>query len=231
VICYMKDYEIDYHEGDRGKVFKMNVMPAYYFERNATENILDNNPKYKAKISKAIKEKGIKYYIKNSIPSVIFVMVSIISSRDRILAVQRSKLLDSQKGIWVLGPCETMMLKNQSGEKEDLFDLVERALYEEFGLGKNDYGEINISSMYIYLKSLALTVYAQVRLKISEDATFIQALNAPSNYENANFDWIKINRMDFEKYISSKSGNLATKNWHDNTSMGLLEILRCKRYV
>lgn len=230
-VCYLVDYEIDHHEGERGRAFEIKVTPCKYYERLATENILNKYPESRKRIAEAIKKESLKYYVERSLPSAIFVMVSVVSSRNRLLVVQRSQNTDTRKGQWTLGPCETMMLSFQKSKREDFFELTERCLAEEYGLNREDYGKVNISCLAYYLESLALTIYAQVKLKIPENKAYEKALNAPSNYENERLDWVAIDKDDFLNYISRKESSFDDRHWHENTRLGLIETVRTLKYI
>lgn len=230
-VGYLTGFQLDHRESEYGMVFKMNIKSCTYGDRMASEKMLDKYPDVRSEIEKLLKNNPHDYLVR-ALPSVIYVNVMIISEQDNFLAFKRSNVVATRTNVWTAGLTETMMMPRVAmGNIESLFKTAKRGLKEEADLEEDDYGKVVISAMAIYSKSMAVAVFAQVRVNKSESEVLRKANESFSVYEHEKFEWLPFNKKIISEYIGSNSGMLSVRKWHQNSKMALQEAWRMRSEI
>lgn len=212
--AYLTDYSIDHRESASGHIFSYTVCPCTYSEHLGTVRYLEDHPEIQDVIRATLSSGQSLAFARSSPPSIIKINVAVLSESDHFLAVKRSGAVHAKKGLWTVGPNETMALPTHSVPgmpPEDLFGLAERCLREEVGLEVNDYYKMNISWIGHEAATASVKVYAQVRTSLPND-DLVERMNASHGlFEIQDFSWLPLSR-----------GIVAdiTKNWNRGDRLG-----------
>src|SRR5262249_46796843 len=144
-IGYLVDFGIDHYETEQGQSFCYSVAHCEYWEHLATVEYLERNPTARSKIWEVFERGPVGEFARSAPPAAIKINVAVLSPDNMVLAIQRSGSVDHKKGLWTIGPNETMILRSHQtpgGPYEDLFGLAERCLREELHLEPVDYGAV-----------------------------------------------------------------------------------------
>lgn len=229
-VCYITGFSIDFKESDQTKYFKMQITPCGYQEHMATSFYLKENVNVLDEI-KNLLDKDVGEYVRHALPSSIAINVAVVSPKGNFLAMKRSSVVDTAKGIWTVGPYETMTLPAEimAGSKtENIFSLAERCLREEVGLEREHYETINISWIGILAPIVRGHVVAQVVVNITEEEVQKLFGNAHSNVETECIEWIPLNRREIVEYVNCDSGPIKNdgREWINQAKLTFSEIYR-----
>jgi len=231
--AYLTDFVIDHRESPRGQVFHYTVAPCDYSEYLATAHYLETHPEIQTRIRKTLMAEQTLEFARTSPPSLIKVNVAILNRDDHFLAVQRSGAVYSKKGLWTVGPNETMKLARHAtpgARAEDLFGLTERCLREEVGLEPSDYGEISISWIGYEAGTASVKIFAQVVTTLTAAELIDHMGMSHSLFEMQDATWLPLNRRTLMDIILKwKSGDSAGRIWSSSAPFALQELWRMRR--
>jgi hypothetical protein len=231
-IAYLVDVNVDHRESAEGRKFRYTVAHCSYAEHLATVEYLKRHPNARSSIRAAIAGGKMLDFVRSSPPSSIKVNVALVTLDNRFLAIQRSSAVDFKKGVWTVGPNETMQLsraERPGGVAEDLFGMSERCLREELNLEPSDYGNLNISWLGIDAGTCQVKVYAQVKTHLSRRELDRRISDAHSLYEAQDFQWLKFNRENVNDILANwERGDQTGRVWSASAPHALQELWRMR---
>src|SRR5258706_5128830 len=163
---YLVDFSIDHHETRSGWTFSYSIAHCSYWEQLATIKYLEEHGEARSKMWDALQRGEIVDLVRSAPPGGMKINVAVISPEGNFLAIQRSGVVDRKRGLWTVGPNETMVLaptQIPGSQAEDFFGLAERCLREELNLEPTDCGMMNISWLGYDVSTGEPKVFAQVR--------------------------------------------------------------------
>jgi hypothetical protein len=230
---YLVDYEIDHHESRRGQVFRYTVTHCKYWEYLATCQYLQDHPQARSKIWETFESGHTLAFARTAPPSSVKINVSITSPEGNALIVQRSGAVDLKKGLWTVGPNETMILRQfptPGTQMEDFFGLAERCLREELALEPADYGPINISWLGYDVNTAQVKVYAQARSHLPQRELEHRMADAHGLYEVQSRAWLPLNRQTMADVIQNwEKGDSKGRHWSASAPHALQELWRFRK--
>ncbi len=233
--AYLIDFAIDHRESPRGQMFHYTVTPCDYSEHLATTRYLEMHPEVQARIREALIAGKTLEFARTSPPSLIKVNVAVLDRDDRFLAVQRSGAVHSKKGLWTVGPNETMKLAMHIApgtRDEDLFGLTERCLREEVGLEPSDYDQINISWIGYEASTASVKIFAQVVTTLAARELIDHMMTSHSLFEMQDVIWLPLDRRTVTDIILKwESGDRAGRVWSSSAPVALQELWRMRRLL
>ncbi len=233
--AYLVDFEIDHHETKRGQAFAYSVAHCYYWEHLATVEYLNMTNAARSRIWQAFQRGQILDYARSAPPAAMKINVAVISPESQFLAIQRSGAVDHKKGLWTVGPNETMVLPPMlppGTQAEDLFGLAERCVREEVGIEPIDYGPINISWIGFDVTSGQAKVYAQVRSHLPRREIGQRMASSHGIFEAQSTTWLPLSRkvvMDIMR--NWESGDSAGRRWSASAPHALQELWRFRKFL
>ena len=231
--AYLTDFVIDHRESPRGQIFHYTVTPCDYSEHLATAHYLESHPEIQTRIRETLMAGQSLEFARTSPPSLIKVNVAVLDRDDRFLAVQRSGAVHSKKGLWTVGPNETMKLAvhaTPGTRTEDLFGLSERCLREEVGLEPSDYGEISISWIGYEASTASVKIFAQVATTLAAGELVDHIKTSHSLFEMQDATWLPLNRRTLMDIIHKwEGGDSAGRVWSSSAPVSLQELWRMRR--
>lgn len=218
-----------------GGAFSYTVSACDYAEHLATLTYLRANCEARERIKEAFDAGKLAEFARTSPPSLIKINVAVLSPDRRFLAIQRSAAVQTKKGLWTVGPNETMALTavNLPGRRyEDLFELAERCLREEVGMEPDDYGPVQISWIGYEADTAIVKVFAQVQAKISSAEALGRMSSAHSLYEAQDAAWLPFVSSTLSDIIENwEDGDQAGRRWSSSAPLALQELWRMRRAV
>jgi hypothetical protein len=231
-IAYLVDATVDHRESVEGRQFHYTVAPCTYPEHLATMEYLKRHPEARSAIRAAMTHGRMMEFVHSSPPSSIKVNVALMTLDNRFLAIQRSSAVDLKRGVWTIGPNETMQLSGSErpgGVIEDLFGLSERCLREELNLEPSDYGDITVSWLGYDAGTAQVKAYAQVKTHLSRREVDRRVSDAHSLYEAQMFQWLKFDRKTVNEIIANwESGDAEGRKWSASAPHALQELWRMR---
>jgi hypothetical protein len=231
-IAYLTAFFIDHRESDEGQVFEYRVAHCKYYEHLATVEYLNRHPSVRSRLRAQLLAGHALDLARSSPPSTLKINVAILDCDRHFMAIQRSGAVDFKKGIWTVGPNETMQLplKVVPGlPGEDFFHLAERCLREEIGLERSDYGDISISWVGYEDKTAAVKVYAQVVTHLSRRDVDEHMAGAHSVFEAQNVRWIPFKRNAVMDIVQNwEHGDSQGRRWSTSAPLALQEMWRMR---
>lgn len=230
-VCYLVDYRVDHQESPLNQEFYMTLAPCDYSEHFATVALLEKYPEIHKQIKQCIEDNP-KEYARQACPSLIAINVVVLSDEGNFLAIERSTAVDTARGLWTVGPFETMTLSRQrrpGDRREDLFELAERCLWEELGLKPQHYGEIVISWIGFLASIVRGHVVAQVKLTITEEEAKNRILTEAEHIqETETVEWMPFNKKNISRIIANRESALDGREWIDQARLALQETWRMR---
>ena len=227
---YLVDFEVDHHESPLGEVFRYSVAHCEYWEHLATVACLGQNSAARSRIWEALWRGRAGELARSAPPSSIKINVAILSPDNRVLAVQRSGAVDHKKGMWTVGPNETMVLNPRPTpgvQHEDLFGLAERCLREELHLEPADYGQVNISWFGYDVNTAQVKVFAQVRTHLPRREVQCRQAGSHGVFEAQAMAWLPLDRATVRDVIENwERGDVHGRVWSASAALALQELWR-----
>jgi len=234
-IAYLVDFSIDHRESSHGGSFSYTVTACDYAEHLATLSFLRTHSEARDRIKEAFDAGRLAEFARTSPPSLIKMNVAILSPDRRFLAIQRSAAVQTKKGLWTVGPNETMALTtvNLPGRRyEDLFELAERCLREEVGMEPDDYGSVRISWIGYEAATAIVKIFAQVQTKISCAESLERMSGAHSLYEAQDATWLPFANSTLSDIVENwEHGDQSGRRWSSSAPLALQELWRMRRTV
>lgn len=231
-IAYLVDATVDHRESREGRLFHYTVAACTYPEHLATMEYLKWHPEARSAIRAAMTHGRMMEFVHSAPPSSIKVNVALMTLDNRFLAIQRSSAVDFKRGVWTVGPNETMQLsasERPGGVIEDLFGLSERCLREELNLEPSDYGDMNVSWLGYDAGTAQVKVYSQVKTHLSRREIDRRISDAHSLYEAQTFQWLKFDRRTVNDIISNwETGDSEGRCWSASAPHALQELWRMR---
>lgn len=232
---YLVDFEIDHHETKAGQAFRYSVAHCDYYEHLATVEYLANHSEVRSKIWQALQHGQVWDFTRSAPPAAMKINVVLVSPEDNFLAIQRSGSVEHKRGLWTVGPNETMVLKpmrTPGMQAEDLFGLAERCIREELGLEPADYGPVNISWMGYDVSTAQVKVYAQVRSHLPEREIDRRMATAHSVFEAQDTVWVPLKRRSvMDIMVNWEKGDANGRIWSASAPHSLQELWRFRGYL
>jgi len=229
-VGYLVDFEADHHESERGEVFCYSVAHCEYWEHLATAEYLAGDAAARSRIWAAFEHGRVADFARSAPPSSIKINVAVLSPDGRVLAVQRSGAVEHKKGIWTIGPNETMVLTPRptpGARYEDLFGLAERCLREEFDLEPVDYGTVNISWLGYDVNTAQVKAYAQVRTHLPRREVERRQAGSHGVFEAQATAWLPLNRATVLDIVENwECGDASGRVWSASAPLALQELWR-----
>ena len=231
-IAYLVGFSIDHRESRDGETFTYSVAPCDFSEHLATAKYLEDHPETVQEIRSALEAGHIAELARTAPPGLIKVNVAILSSSNRFLAIQRSGAVHSKRGLWTVGPNETMRLARGAvpgSRPEDIFELGERCLREEIGFEPSDYERLTISWMGYEASSVSVKVFAQAYTSLPE-ARIDESLDAAHGvFEIQRSAWIPFTRRVLADITENwRSGDSEGRVWSSSAPFALHELRRMR---
>ncbi|NUP50812.1 MAG: hypothetical protein HOW97_26405 [Catenulispora sp.] len=232
-VAYLTDFVIDHRESEYGGNFCYTVTPCDYSEHLATLTYLREHHEVQARIKEAFAGGRVADFARTSPPSLIKINVSVLNRDNRFLAIQRSAAVETKKGLWTVGPNETMILSKRpvpGRTAEDLFGLAERCLREELGLEPRTCGPVRISWIGYESTTATVKVFAQVRTRLSGADVLEIMSTAHGLFEAQDAIWLPFNRRAVADIIRNwEQGDSARRRWSSSAPLALQELWRMRR--
>lgn len=229
-IGYLVGFEADHHETESGETFRYSVAHCEYWEHLATVEYLANNTAARSRIWAAFEYGHIADFARSAPPSSIKINVAVLAPDDKVLAIQRSGAVEHKKGIWTIGPNETLVLKphpTPGARNEDLFGLAERCLREEVNLEPTDYGAVNISWIGYDVNTAQVKVFAQVRTHLSRREVDRRQAGSHGVFEAQAIAWLALNRATVLDIVQNwERGDAHGRFWSASAPLSLQELWR-----
>jgi hypothetical protein len=230
--AYLVGFTIDHRESRLGEEFCYSVTPSRYSEHLATVRYLRVHPDVLERIKNTLSAGSMAEFAQTSPPSLIKINVTVCNKDNQFLALHRSGAVYAKKGLWTVGPNETMRLEDTSvpgSKNEDLFGLADRCLREELGLEPEEYGGVHFSWIGYEAETLSVKAFAHVVMTIS-DSDFAERLSgAHGLYEIQGYTWIPLAGDTVRDIITNwRTGDANQRKWSSSAPVALQELWRMK---
>lgn len=186
-------YTVDHGEaGPQSRAFVIEVASVAYSDGVAFQELLAEDSHWNS-VRECVKAFGPES-LSHLPPNTFFIDLTLTTSSGNTLAIRRSAGgVETAKGLWALGACETMApLPSHPGARpENLFDLAERAAKEELGLESHELGPIWISWFGIG-RNHGLFCVAHTTTRLAEDQITSRIEDCYANFEADAFRWIHV---------------------------------------
>lgn len=234
-IAYVTGFKVDHRESFDGHEFEYRVAHCDYSEHLATREYLKLHAGARSKIRACLSAGGMLDLARTSPPSTVKINVAILDRDRHFMAIQRSGAVDYKKGVWTVGPNETMTLPRSivpGTPGEDLFHLAERCLREELGLERSDYGHINISWIGYEDQTASVKVYSQVVTHLSRRDVDERMAEAHSLFEAQKVEWIPFKRAPVMDIVKKwENGDSHGRSWSSSAPLALQEMWRMRNVL
>ena len=239
---YMTGFRLDHRESDATQNCYVRLAPSEYSEVRAIEFLRIHSPAALLAADSAVAADA-RSYLSQAVPSSLAVNVIVLTDSQEVLCAKRSSAVDNGVGIWTIGIFETMKQADVSnpGRREDFYALIERALEEELGLRREDYGPIHITWLGIYRPIHRGHLVAIVVPRIGADEIVSRAQAADSSYEHVAFKWMPLTKKNIEQYITAPhvcESHLAgstivveSDQWIEQSRLALTETWRYRGWL
>ncbi|MEU4475070.1 NUDIX hydrolase [Micromonospora sp. NPDC023888] len=228
-------YEEDTREA-QSQNFVLKVAYSEYYQHVAIRRLLRDHPAAYDLVSTRIRREGLRQMISRSPRSNIAMNVTITARSGRVLLIRRPDGARVWPGFFQVGPHETMNWPSAGGPQETCFDLGVRALWEEAGLGPDDYEGLVISWFGFYAVEASGYFFAHVRSRLGESEITERIRRAESAFETEDVEWVDVNRS----FIQDVLRGWAAGPWRPRETAGghfflphstvsLLELYRVRR--
>jgi hypothetical protein len=233
--AYLIDFSIDHRESKKGAAFQYTVTPCRYNEHLATVQYLAENTDSIKRIENTLASGEILRFAQSAPPSLIKINVALLERDNYFLGIKRSGAVVAKKGVWTVGPNETMKFPDQvvpGDAVENLFGLAERCLREEIGLEATDYGDINISWIGYDVTTAAVKVFAQTTTHLSAQQVEEYMASAHGIFEAQEVAWLPLNRRTLTDIIRNwNHGDSSGRIWSSSAPLALHEMWRNRRLL
>ena len=170
--------------------FQWTVARGNYAEFLATLRYLTGPGKSDQGVLKDSLRNGWEKTFAMSPPTIIACNVSLVSADNMVLILERSQATATSRGLWSVGPHETMNWRDPAalrpgdeGGPESAFTLGHRTIREELGLFQHQYGPILYSWFGIWLRDASAYLIGHVRSRLLAAEISAQLSKAQSSYE------------------------------------------------
>jgi predicted NUDIX family NTP pyrophosphohydrolase len=225
--CYITALELDHGEHERANECRIVLAESAYQEVMATHQLTKRDPVRARQLRDALNA-GLATFLQEVPPTSLSFSVAVISPRGRVLALRRSLSVRTYANQWSIGINETMKYAAEPGASEDFYGLVERALYEELGLDRNEYGDIVITWLGWSEDASAFAGVAVVRARLSEVEVEVRRGQCHSVYEHDATAWLSLEKAQVRKVLERRDCPDGTSNWLYVAPLVILEVLRAR---
>lgn len=234
----------NYGEYDEGIEMKLNTCEYYEFQ--AIRRIFhEDNVHFKA-VESSVKILPSEYINNNPLPTHINTNIVVLNkSLDKFLGTYRGKNVSTANDMWVVSINETMRAGNEKYSSDsDIFETMERGLFEELGLSNNQYDKIVLSYLGIVPPRLGVHCIGITRLLIDDDEIKeVRHKNAPDAYEQTQIRWFPFSKAIVGHFLMNKGkgiderkdkvvmvdkGPLANKSWLHHVPICLKEAYKMR---
>lgn len=228
-ICSLHSFETISGGFTQGDVFRLVMSVCDYSEHLATVAYLETHQGTHTRISRMAAQRNFTKIAQTTPPSSVKVCVCVVSPNATVLAVRRSNDVDMKRGEWTLGVNETMCSPDVTlPHGEDLFGLCQRALFEEVGLSREDYGDISISWMGYSSVTLQVKLWAHVRTHLPETIVCEKMGMAHSTYEAEEWEWLPFRKNILQELTHNWRPDARGRMWSDSTPLSAQELWRMR---
>ena len=224
---YLRSFDI-MELGDE-KAFAYKAGTSQYAEHLATMDLINSSPQLLNKYYEVYKRKGLGAVLRYAMPSTMKINVAVVNEWGNFLAVKRSGKVGYKRGIWTVGPNETLeSFTSSSGEvkTENFSDAAERCLSEELGLEDGDYTPVKHTFLAYDLRTLQLKIYSNVKVKISADELKEKIMESESRWEADAFKWIPLEQEMLHHISSNGLHDSSGRQWSSSALISLSELLK-----
>lgn len=191
--CSLADLEIDHRENSSGLIFRMSIVRSDYADFLAVGEYGRRDPAWSGAILSRLRTEDTRMMVQAAPLSVIAANVVVLSADRKLLAIERSGAVKTSQNLWTLGPNETMNwpADQRPGSKEDLFELVQRCLWEETGLDKTEYGPVYISWIGYNVPCALVHVVALTASKLTSSEIGERISHSHGVFEAQQISWLE----------------------------------------
>jgi hypothetical protein len=231
--AYLTWFAIDNRENRHSQAFRYAVTPCDYSECLATASYLSDHPDAKLAIREKLAAGEAIEFAKTSPPGIIKINVALLDRDNHFLAMQRSSAVREKRGIWTVGPNETMKFPQSAvpgSRAEEFFGLAERCLREEVGLEVPDYGEVTISWIGYDAGTASVKVFAQAVARLTASEVNERMSACHSLFEVQRTAWLPFRKRPINDIVRNwNDGDSEGRIWSSSAPLALQELWRMRR--
>lgn len=221
----LRSIVVDHRESDQGQRLLLKYAKSEYSDFIAVSRILTGDPALAEAITHRLRSEDSSTMVEQAPPSVTAINVTVFSEDRLLLILRRSAAVRTSQNEWTLGPNETMLgprLQAQAGGMEDPFQLAERCLMEETGVGLDELRLLCVSWVGYNVPGAICHWLAHAKVRLTSRELTRRISQSHGGFEVDAIDWMKFDSKALDGIRqSAEAGSLDAHGRLWNRTAGL----------
>ena len=230
----LRSLKVDHRESNQGMKLSLSYAKSEYKDFIAVGKLFESDADRTARLMQRLHSDNAADMVAGSPRSVTAMNVTVLSEDLLLLVLRRSAAVRTSQNEWTLGPNETMLgpgEQQQVGGVEGPFQLAERCLKEELGVGLDDVSFLGISWVGYNVPGAICHWLAHTKIRLRSDEITRRIRESHGGFEVDAIGWMKFdhNALDeIRQRSEDRKLDSQSRYWNRTAGLAAQDIRRWK---
>lgn len=230
----LRSITVDHRESNQGRRLFLSYAKSEYKDFIAVGQLFEGDADRTESLMHRLHSEDAAEMVAGSPRSVTAMNVTVLSEDLRLLVLRRSAAVRTSQNEWTLGPNETMLgpgEQEQVGGVEGPFQLAERCLKEEIGVGLDDVRFLGVSWVGYNVPGAICHWLAHTRIRLRSDEITRRIRESHGGFEVDAIGWMKFNVKALDEICQRSEDrklDSSSRCWNRTAGLAAQDIRRWK---